>query len=190
MFFSKRLILLILLLPLFISCSGNQLEKNKTELDRIYGPCDNPLNPLKDLEKEICLAKQRGLAPGGEMPEEFSLTDFISNRNNTSVSAYQGVNQILWNSSLHTLKKFPIKSSDIVGGYIETDWIYDINDSSKRCLIKIQITSTELISTGVTANFLCQQKSNDVWVSDNNEYIEEAKNLKLQILNNTKLFNQ
>ena len=113
------------------------------------------------------------------------------NRDGGATVVYnQSANKNLWDGSMKVLSQYPIKNLDSEFGYIETDWIYDINDSSKRCLIKIQITSTELISTGVTANFLCQQKANDVWVSDNNEYIEEAKNLKLQILNNTKLFNQ
>ena len=185
----KSAILLILLMPILISCGGN-LEENKKKLDDLYGPCDNPQRPLSSLERDICMSKQRGIGPDGEMSEPFSLTDFINNRGNKqNVAAYQGVNQALWKSALHTLKNYPITSTDIIGGYIETDWIYDSNDNLQRCLIKIQITSTELISTGISTNFLCQIKKNDIWVSDNIEYVQESKDLNLKILSNTKLFN-
>ena len=51
-----------------------------------------------------------------------------------------------------------------------------------RCLIKIQILSRELITTGVSSNFLCENKTNDTWSSDNIDYIEEEKQITLKIL--------
>ena len=51
-----------------------------------------------------------------------------------------------------------------------------------RCLIKIQILSKELITTGVSSNFLCENKVNKTWSSDNIDYIEEEKQITLKIL--------
>ena len=178
--------LIVFFLLFLASCSGS-LEEQKKKLDRVYGPCDNPSRPLSELERDICLSKIRGAGPDGEIAEPFSVTDFLSGVNNSNV-VFQGYNHSLWQSSLYTLKQYPIKSSDVMGGYIETDWIYESSDLSKRCLIKVQITSTELVSTGVSSSFLCQNKITDEWVSDGNDYTTEARNLNLKILENTKNF--
>ena len=69
-----------------------------------------------------------------------------------------------------------------MGGFIETDWIMDSNNSSQRCLIKIQISSKDLITTGVDTNFICENKSNNTWFSDEIEYLEEEKQITLKIL--------
>ena len=49
-------------------------------------------------------------------------------------------------------------------------------------LIKIQISSKDLITTGVNTNFICENKSNDTWFPDNIEYSEEEKQITLKIL--------
>ena len=58
-------------------------------------------------------------------------------------------NRYLWQASLDVLSPFPIKIADN-GGYIETDWIIDYNQSSdKRCQIKVMVRSSELVSNGL-----------------------------------------
>ncbi len=79
-------------------------------------------------------------------------------------------------------KSYPLKIADNTGGFIETDWITDSNNSSLRCLIKIQISSKDLITTAVNTNFICENKSNDTWFPDNIEYSEEEKQITLKIL--------
>ena len=54
--------------------------------------------------------------------------------------------------------------------------------SSQRCLIKIQVLSRELITTGVSTNFLCETKQDQIWISDMEDYIEEEKRITLKIL--------
>ena len=58
----------------------------------------------------------------------------------------------------------------------------------KRCLIKIIVTSKELVSNGVSVFFNCQNKIGDQWENDGAEYIEESKQLTLSILQNAKNF--
>ena len=71
-------------------------------------------------------------------------------------------------ASLEVTKKYPLKIADNQGGYIETDWIYTIlNIEDQRCLIKIQVLSSELITTGVTKVFYVKIKLMNTWVSDN-----------------------
>lgn len=187
MFSNSLKCFLIMFCIFFMASCSNSLEEKRQKLDKIYGPCDNPSRPLSDLERDICLSKLRGAGPDGKIPEAFSITDFLSGARNNSV-VFQGYNQALWQSSLYTLNKYPIKSSDVMGGYIETDWIYESSDPTKRCLIKVQITSTELISTGISSSFLCQTKTDSEWVGDNKDYIDEARKLNLKILDNTKNF--
>jgi hypothetical protein len=51
---------------------------------------------------------------------------------------------------LEVLSPFPIKIADNGGGYIETDWIIDYNQSdNKRCQIKVMVRSAELVSNGL-----------------------------------------
>ena len=75
-----------------------------------------------------------------------------------------------------------MKIADSQGGFIETEWINDSSNNSQRCLIKIQVRSTELISTGVSTNFICEKKVGGSWISDNQDYLEEEKQLTLKIL--------
>ena len=92
------------------------------------------------------------------------------------------VNPYLWNASLEVTRSYPIKIADNQGGFIETEWINEPNKENQRCLIKIRILSKELITTGVDTKFLCENKDNDIWTSDNQEYIEEEKQITLRIL--------
>ena len=70
----------------------------------------------------------------------------------------------------------------IAGGFIQTDWIINNDDENLRCLIKIQILSKDLITTGVSSKFLCENKLGDNWNKDNIDYIEEEKQITLKIL--------
>ena len=175
---------------------GGQHQENLKRLDKIHGYCDNPARTdmaKKGIAYNICKDHERALGPDGEMSEKFtlgeSLNDLLDRDSGGKMVLAQTINKELWNGSLKVLSNYSIKNADSNGGYIETDWIYDSNDNLQRCLIKIQITSTELISTGISTNFLCQIKKNDIWVSDNIEYVQESKDLNLTILSNTKLFN-
>ena len=82
------------------------------------------------------------------------------------------VNPYLWGASLEITSSYPLKIADNQGGYIETDWIYDLENLNQRCLIKIQISSNELISTGVATKFICETKKNII-----NKYERFSKKL-------------
>ena len=180
----KYLSLIILSLLIFLqACSGN-LDKNVSKLDEIYGECDNPANASRykkgSKRWENCKARERAQ---GEKLFDISgeINDLIGGKNKNVV--YQNnINPELWRASLEVTKKYPLKIADNQGGYIETDWIYSPGIENQRCLIKIQVVSSELITTGITSNFLCEKKTNDIWVSDNNEYLDEEKKIILKIL--------
>ena len=80
------------------------------------------------------------------------------------------------------MTEFPLKLVDSQGGYLETEYIYEQDLNDKRCVIKVNVTSTELLSTGVTTKVLCQNRIQENWVSDGKEYKEESKQLTLSIL--------
>ena len=75
---------------------------------------------------------------------------------------------------------------------IVTDWIIEKENPNKRCSIKINITSTELVSNGVRVKLICETKDLDSWYSDQNTYIDEEKKMTLKILEiaNTLKLNQ
>ena len=180
----RYLSLIILSLLLFLqACSGNY-DKNVSKLDEIYGECDNPANASRykkgSKRWENCKARER--AQGEKLFDiRGEINDLIGGKNKNVV--YQNnINPELWRGSLEVTKKYPLKIADNQGGYIETDWIYSPGIENQRCLIKIQVFSSELITTGVTSNFLCEKKTNDTWVSDNNEYLNEEKKIILKIL--------
>jgi hypothetical protein len=162
-------------------CTGTY-EKNIAELDEIYGVCDNPARNYKKGSKkwENCIARERAKGEaffdiGGEINE------LIGGKNN-NVVFQNNVNPDLWRGSLEVTKRYPLKIADNQGGYIETDWIYSPEIKNQRCLIKIQVLSSELTTTGVTSSFLCENKVNDIWVSDNKNYSNEEKKIILKIL--------
>ncbi len=176
-----RYFYMLLGLVLLNSCT-NTYEENQKKAKKLYGECDNPIDNLKasNLEKyKSCKAKE---AANGESFFDLTgdLTDIIGGKDNI---VYQySVNPYLWNASLKVTDSYPIKIADNQGGFIETDWITAPNDITKRCLIKIRILSRELITTGVDTSFLCENKNNDIWVSDKIEYIQEEKKITLRIL--------
>ena len=174
-------LLSMLVVVFFISCSGTYQE-NQKRLDELYGKCNNPLKPLNERQKRICLAEERA---GGESLfglAEGNLGDVFGGSSEQNVIYQSPVNSYLWRASLEITSSYPLKIADSQGGYIETDWIIDKNNQTQRCIIKINIFSAELISTAVASRFICENKSNDLWVSDNNNYSEEEKQLTLKIL--------
>ena len=71
---------------------------------------------------------------------------------------------------------------DFDGGFIETNWIMKEENINQRCLIKVHITSRELISNGVSNKIICETKKNDEWLSSKQEFLDAEKNLTLKIL--------
>lgn len=176
-----RYILVLMSIFLFNSCSGNHQERME-ELDSVYGVCDNPARNYKKGTKKYELCKDKERAEG----ESFfgldgNLSDIISGGDDKII--YQSnVNPYLWNAALEVTQIYPLKIADNQGGFIETDWIYETNNPSKRCLLKIHVSSKDLITTGVNSSFLCENKQDQVWISDKKDYIEEEKQITLKIL--------
>jgi|TARA_Y200000002_G_C22688091_1_gene666814 hypothetical protein len=178
----KLFVIIPILTGLLISCSAERnLEKNLKVLDEKYGYCDNPQRSLTDYQYKICKDKERS-SSGSEFELSTSITELF-NRQQTVISQ-SNVNPLLWQSSLTVLQPYSLKIVDSNGGYIETDWIYETDAKNQRCKIKVQITSAELITTGVDSTFLCQNKNNDDWVNDKSGYTDESKQLTLAILEN------
>ena len=124
-----------ILLGLFFiySCTGTY-EKNMAELDEVYG-CDSPHKNLSKSKYRACLAKQR--AGGETMFDLADSFDGLLGKGEGNVIYKSTINPYLWNASLEVTEKYPLKIADNQGGFIETDWIYENNNLSKRCLIKI-----------------------------------------------------
>jgi len=179
-----RYLLIVLLSLLAISCSQ---KKNDTmeKLDKIYGECDNPQRKLKDIDYKICKDKEMAKVDG----EPINLSDIFNRGGGGSTIVQPTVNPTLWRAALKTINQYSIKISDNSGGYIETEWLYKPEEPNKRCLIKIQIVSEELVSTGVASKIVCEQKQNDQWYNDGKEYAEESKQIVLSILQNTQSLN-
>ena len=173
-----------LLLSIFVlqACSGDHQAK-MAELDSVYGVCDNPARNYNKGSKKYELCKDKERAEGESLfGFDGSLSDIISGNKGDNVIYQNDVNPYLWSAALEVTQRYPLKIADNQGGFIETDWIYETNSPSQRCLIKIQILSRELITTGVSTNFLCETKQDVVWVSDIKDYIEEEKQITLKIL--------
>ena len=176
-----RYILVLMSIFLFNSCSGNHQERME-ELDSVYGVCDNPARNYKKGTKKYELCKDKERAEG----ESFfgldgNLSDIISGGDDKII--YQSnVNPYLWNAALEVTQIYPLKIADNQGGFIETDWIYETDNPSQRCLLKIHVSSRDLVTTGVNPSFLCENKQDQVWISDKKDYIEEEKQITLKIL--------
>ena len=172
-----KILSLLLTLIFIYSCSNNH-QSNMANIDQTFG-CKDPHKNLSKRKMRECMAKQRA---GGESFFDLS-DDFNKLIGKDSTVVYQNsVNPYLWNAGLEVTKTYPLKIADNQGGFIETEWILDSNNTNQMCLIKIQITSQELITTGVTSNFLCEIKQDDVWITDNIEYSQEEKKITLKIL--------
>ena len=179
-----------LLLAFFLttSCSkglldGN-IQKNLEESDKIYGKCKNPNRQLTYRDKQICESQVRAAGPDGEIGDGINLTDVLDKfqkGNQNIVYGGMSVNNFLWNGSLNVLDQYPLMEVDSEGGFISTDWILEKENPNKRCLIKVNITSTELISTGVRTKIVCQNKT-DEWYSSDENFINEEKQITLKIL--------
>jgi hypothetical protein len=179
-----RYLLIILISLLAISCSQKKSD-TMDKLDKIYGECDNPHRELKKIEYDIC--KDKEMSKMDNKP--INLTDIFNRGGGGSAIMQPTVNPALWRAALKTINQYSIKISDNSGGYIETEWLYKPEEPNKRCLIKIQIVSEELVSTGVASKIVCEQKQNDQWYNDGQEYAEESKQIVLSILQNTQSLN-
>ena len=111
--------------------------------------------------------------------EPFSLTDLMDKINNGFGSGSglvnSSVNPYLWQGSIDVTSNYNLKIADATGGFLQTEWIYEENSSNKRCLIKIQIVSTEYISTGVKSSFLCENKNQDIWITDGKNTLKKKR---------------
>ena len=165
---------------LLYACSSGNHQSNLKKLDEYYGECDNPQRVMSGRKYKECLAKERA---GGESLFDLSGDfDKLLGKNRGTVIYQNSVNPQLWQASLEVTKKYPLKIADNQGGFIETDWIYDTYDNTQRCLIKIQVLSSELITTGVKTNFICETKKIENWTPDNKEYLQESNQITLKIL--------
>ena len=190
----KKIFITSLMSLFIISCGGDSYvggnhQENLKRLDKIHGYCDNPLRTdlaKKGIAYNICKDKERALGPDGEMSDDFTLGENLNsllNRDkNGQMVLAQTINKELWNGSLKVLSNYSIKNADANGGYIETDWIFEEGDTSNRCLVKVQIVSLKLVSNGVETNIVCQKLTNDKWINDNQDYVDEEKWLTLAIL--------
>ena len=183
-------ILIILSSLLFISgCSkglmDGDLQANLEKSDKIYGRCNNPNRQFTKVERDICIDKERAAGPGGSVSEGINLTKLIEQiKNPTGSVVYSGssVNQELWNGSLNILSSYPLKTVDSQGGFISTEWILEESAPGQRCLIKVNINSVELISTGVNTKIVCEKQISGEWYISQQTFAEEEKQLTLKIL--------
>ena len=181
------LIFTFLLSATLLSCQGT-MDREMEKMDRIYGYCDNPHRDLNEMDYEICKAKERARAPSNknENMEPFNLTDLIDKVRGEGLgnSEYtkSNVNPFLWQGSIDVTSIYDLKIADATGGFIQTEWILDENALDKRCMIKIQVVSPDYVSTGVKSKFLCENRNQDTWLTDGEDYFEEEKMLTLKIL--------
>jgi len=181
--------LTLLLVILFLqACSdgfvGKNNQKNLESLDKTYGRCNNPMREYSKIEKKICLDKERAAGPDGVIGDPIDLRDVLDRIQGKQDVVYAGlsVNRHLWNGSLGILEPYSIKIVDSQGGFISTDWILKKEIPNERCMIKVNVISQELVSTGVNVKLICEKLSDGQWYSDNNSYLNEEKNLTLKIL--------
>ena len=182
-----KAITFILLSMFLLSCSGD-IEKNLTDLDKFYGYCDNPHRHFGDREYKICKDKERAQGDALEMAD-LNVTKLFKSDQEGSVVYQNSVNPALWSAALDITQNYALKIADNQGGYLETDWIYDQKTPDKRCLIKIRISSIELISTGVTTKLICENQLEGTWINDQITYNDEEKNLTLKILSEAQKLN-
>ena len=170
-----------------ISCTNaNKSEENLKKLDKIYGYCDNPHREISGTRYDVCKAKEMAAGPDGEVGDSKSIGEIFggltSGSKNNQVTYIKSVNDDLWQGTMDVLSPYSIKLIDSEIGYVETDWIYEKNEPNRRCLIKVQIKSAELVSNGVSTTISCQVKENDNWFNDSEQFIDQEKKLTLTIL--------
>ena len=183
----KNIVFLMLISSILFGC-GSRHQENVARLDEVHGVCDNPARILTKRQYEICKMKQRGNT-GEELDIDdlsTSLGELVSDQLGLGTTILGGssfANRYLWQASLDVLTPFPIKIADNGGGYIETDWIIDYNQSSdKRCQIKVMVRSSELVSNGLKSTLNCQNFDGQNWNADGQKYPNEEKNITLKIL--------
>ena len=181
--------LLIFSLFILVSCAGN-LEEKKKKWDQIYGYCDNPQRDIRGYKYEICKAKERAAGPDGkgETQEPFSITEFFSRDKSNAGVLRPAVNQYLWLGALDATSPYDLKIADNTGGFIQTEWISNSTIKNERCMIKVQVVSPDLISTGVKTNFICEKLIGNTWESDETDYLQEEKQLTLKILESARQY--
>lgn len=181
----KKLIILALFVTI-VSCSNSgNLEKNLAKLDKQYGYCDNPHRDLSDYEYKVCKDQERAAGEGFVFQEktmqELLLGSLKDQMGNQSFGG-SNINMHLWNGAIKTLQNYPLKNVDAIGGYLETEWIFQNNNVNERCTVKISISSKELLTTAVESRIICQNKINDEWQNSTVNYEEESKQIKLTVL--------
>ena len=177
---------LLVFLSLFYlsSCNkNNSYEENLKRLDEIHGKCDNPFRKYGAIEYQICKDKQRAAGPDGEIGEAINVQNIFSKigQGGATVMA-NDTNNHLWDASIQLVSPYSLNISDFDGGYIETNWILNQSTPNSRCLIKIHITSMELVSNGVSTKIVCEDKIGDNWYKSETNYQIEEKDLTLKIL--------
>ncbi len=186
-----KLSLTLFVIVFLQSCSkglfdGN-VQKNMEAMDKIHGVCNNPYREYSKAQRKICEDKERAAGPDGEIGDPLNISQMIRDfRSGGSSTQYKGtsmsINKNLWEASLIMLDKYPLDIVDSQGGFISTGWITEKESPNQRCLIKVNITSQELLSNGAKVKLLCEQKELDVWYQDEISYTNEEKNLTLKIL--------
>ena len=164
--------------------TGSDYQQNMEKLDKIHGKCDNPYRTYSKIEYEVCKDKERAAGPDGKIDEAIDIRDMIAGigRGGQTVMLGNDTNNYLWDASLKMLSPFSLKISEFDGGYIETNWINDGANPNNRCIIKVHITSPELVSNGVTTKIICEKKENDEWFQSNENFQKEEKDLTIKIL--------
>ena len=189
----RNIAFITLMSIIFFGC-GKKHQDNLKRLDEVHGVCDNPGRILTKRQYEICKMKERGSAGDSLEVEDIStsLGDLIRGQLGTGTvtgGSTSFANRYLWQASLEVLSPFPIKIADNGGGYIETDWIVDYNQSdNKRCQIKVMVRSSELVSNGLKSTLNCQDFNGENWNSDKQKYPNEEKNITLRILEVAQMF--
>lgn len=194
----KNLAFTTLSLLFLVSCGGGmiggQYQENLKRLDEVHGYCDNPVRNIKkgSLRYKICKDKEMAAGADGIVDDELNLPfqDLLNRDRENKGTFALTYNRFLWEASLDAVSDYPLRNIDSQGGYLETEYIYEEGLTDKRCIIKIKITSTELISTGVSTNIICQNKIEDGWVGDKKPYTNESKQLTLLILNKANQISQ
>jgi hypothetical protein len=181
---------IILLFLLINSCTSpkNNLEKNLKELDELFGYCDNPQRPkLNKRDYKICKDTERAYKGDDfEFNPESIAEKVLGSLGVDDVSklgtSSSPINIHLWNGAMKVVEDYPLKNVDSVGGYLETEWITHQNEPNKRCIIKIKVLSTEIISTAVKSKIICQRDVNGNWQATNEDLINESNQITLSVL--------
>lgn len=176
-------IYLVVFFIFLASCNSSNYQENMEKLDKIHGKCDNPYRTYGPIEYKICKDKERAAGPDGIVNEPTDVAELFSKIGGGRTTVMKSdTNNDLWDSSIQLVSPYSLKISDFDGGFIETNWIMNQSKPNSRCLIKIHITSVELVSDGVDVKILCEDKIDEIWYQSENSYLKEEKELTLKIL--------